>query len=313
VNVATLFRKEAIEHQRKRIAARSDVLRISPGSTAWMFRILCAGLLVSLYFMVVGRLNEYATGPAVVRIDGRTTLAADRPALVSKVNVAPGDRVRLGDVLVQLYASEEAAEYEAASREFDDQLSKLLNRPDDEAAREALVSLRMRRDLARSRLDQRSLRAPHDGVVGDMRVRPGQMLEAGMSVLELVGEQASASVIAMLPGRYRPLLKLGAPLRFEIEGFHRRAQELVISSVADQVVGPAEAARYIGRDLSDAFPVEGPVVLVQAQLPADSFEAEGEHFQYAHGMHGRAETVVRNEPIAYAFLPGLRQWVERVW
>ncbi|MFT3924912.1 MAG: HlyD family efflux transporter periplasmic adaptor subunit [Myxococcales bacterium] len=311
--MATLFRKEAVEHQRKRMAARSDLLRISPGSTAWMFRILCAALLVSLFFMVVGKLSEYATGPAVVRIEGRTTLTADWPALVSKVRVAPGDRVKQGDLLVQLYASEEAAEFEAVSQEFNDQLSKLLNSPDDVTAREALVSLRMRRDLARSRLDQRSLRAPHDGVVGDVRVRPGQMLEAGMSVLELVGEQASATVIAMLPGRYRPLIKSGAAIRFEIEGFHRRTQELEISGVADQVVGPAEAARYIGKDLSDAFPVQGPVVLVQAQLPSDYFEAEGTRFQYAHGMHGRAETVVRDEPVAYAFLPGLRQWVERVW
>ncbi len=311
--MATLFRREAIEHQRKRMAARSELLRISSGSTAWMFRILCAALAVSLFFMVAGQLSEFATGPAVVRIDGRTTLTADRPALVSKVNVAPGDRVTQGTLLVQLYATEEAAEYEALSSEFNDQLSKLLNRPNDEVAREALVSLRMRRDLARSRLDQRSLRAPHDGIIGDVRVRPGQMVDAGMSVLELSGEQATATVIAMLPGRYRPLIKAGTPLRFEIEGFHRRAQELQISTIGDQVVGPAEAARYIGRDLSDAFPVQGPVVLVQAHLPFDYFEAEGERFDYAHGMHGRAETVVRNEPIAYAFLPGLRQWVERVW
>lgn len=311
--MANLFRREALEHQRKRMAARSDLLRISSGSTSWMFRILCAALVVSLFFMVVGKLSEFATGPAVVRIDGRTTLTADRPALVSKVNVAPGDRVTQGALLVQLYATEEAAEYEALSSEFNDQLSKLLNRPNDEVARESLVSLRTRRDLARTRLDQRSLRAPHDGIVGDVRVRAGQMVEAGMSVLELSGERATATVIAMLPGRYRPLIKPGSSLRFEIEGFHRRAQELQIETIGDQVIGPAEAARYIGRDLSDAFPVQGPVVLVQAHLSADSFEAEGERFQYAHGMHGRAETVVRNEPIAYAFLPGLRQWVERVW
>ena len=145
--------------------------------------------MISLFFVVVGKLSEYATGPAVVRIDGRTTLTADRPALVSKVRVAPGDRVKQGDLLVQLYASEEAAEFEAVSQEFNDQLSKLLNSPDDLAAREALVSLRMRRDLAKSRLDQRALRAPHDGVVGDVRVRAGQMVEAGMSVLELAGDQ----------------------------------------------------------------------------------------------------------------------------
>jgi hypothetical protein len=117
----------------------------------------------------------------------------------------------------------------------------------------------------------------------------------------------------MLPGRYRPLIKAGANMRFEVEGFQRRAQEIQITSVSDQVVGPAEAARYLGREISDAFPVEGPVVLVQAELAQSYFEAEGERFDYAHGMHGRAETVVRNEPVAYAFLPGLRQWVERVW
>jgi hypothetical protein len=98
-----------------------------------------------------------------------------------------------------------------------------------------------------------------------------------------------------------------------MDGFQRRAQEIEISSVGDQVVGPAEAARYLGKDLADAFPLQGPVVLVQAQLAETYFDAENERFQYAHGMHGRAETVVRNEPVAYAFMPGLRQWVERVW
>ena len=40
--MSSLFRPEAIEHQRKRMSARSELLRISSGSTAWMFRILCA-------------------------------------------------------------------------------------------------------------------------------------------------------------------------------------------------------------------------------------------------------------------------------
>jgi membrane fusion protein (multidrug efflux system) len=310
--MATLFRREAVEHQQKK-TSRSELLRISDGATAWMFWILCAALVVSLFFMSIGRLNEYATGPAIIRIDGRTSVTADRAALVAAVLVSPGDRVKQGQVLVQLFASEEAAELEAVAQEFDDQLLKLLSKPEDGAAREALVSLRTRRELSRSRLEQRSLRAPHDGTLGDVRVRPGQMVEPGMSVLELSGDQVTATVLAMLPGRYRPLLKSGSTLRFEMDGFQRRAQEIEISSVGDQVVGPAEAARYLGKDLADAFPVQGPVVLVQAQLAETYFDAENERFQYAHGMAGRAETVVRNEPVAYAFLPGLRQWVERVW
>lgn len=310
--VRQLFRREAIEHQAAR-SARADVLRISPSSTAWAMRLLTVALIAAVYFVAVGRVNEYASGPALIRIDGRTALSTSHAALVSSVEVAPGDHVEEGAILVRLYASEEAAELEAATREFDDQLVKLMQRPDDATAREALVTLRTRRELARSRLEQRTLRAPHRGVVADVRVRPGQLLEPGVSVLELRGEQAEGSIVAMLPGRYRPLLKAGAKLRFELDGFQRRTQELIVDDVGDQIVGPAEAARYLGRDMADALQLTGPVVLVQAKLPAGTFEADGEQFQFAHGMHGKAETIVRNEPVAYAFLPGLKQWVSRVW
>jgi membrane fusion protein (multidrug efflux system) len=310
--VRQLFRREALEHQAAR-TARAEVLRIAPSSTAWISRLLVVALAVALFFVCVGRVNEYASGPALVRIDGRTALSSSHAALVSSVDVKPGDHVEEGAVLLKLFSSEEASDLEAATREFDDQLVKLMQRPNDAAAREALVTLRTRRELARARLEQRSLRAPHRGVVGDVRVRPGQLIEPGVAVLELRGDRADTSVVALLPGRYRPLLKPGAKLRFELDGFHRRAHELTVEDVGDQIVGPAEAVRYLGREQADALQLQGPVVLVQASLPSGSFEADGERFEFAHGMHGKAETIVRNEPVAYAFLPGLKQWVERVW
>jgi membrane fusion protein (multidrug efflux system) len=312
MGVRQLFRREAVEHQARR-SARAESLHIAPSSTAWIYRLLCAALLCALFFVVVGRLHEYASGPALVRMNGRTALSANHSALVNSVEVAPGDRVEQGAVLVRLYSSEEASDLEAATREFDDQLLKLMQQPGDVTAREALVALRTRRELARSRLEQRTLRAPHDGVVADVRVRPGQLIEPGVSVIELRGDQADGDVVAMLPGRYRPLLKPGAKLRFELDGFQRRAHELTVQDVGDQIVGPQEAARYLGRDMADVVALSGPVVLVHATLPGASFEADGEHFQFAHGMHGKAETIVRSEPLAYAFLPGLKQWVNRVW
>ncbi len=307
-----LFRREAIEHQSAR-TARAEMVRIAPRSTAWAMRLLVVAMVVALFFLSVGRVNEYASGPALVRIDGRTSLSSSRPALVQSIEVRPGDRVEEGDVLLQLFSSEEAADLESATREFDDQLVKLMQRPNDATAREALVTLRTRRELARARLDQRSLRAPHRGTVGDVRVRPGQLVEPGVAVLELRGDQADTNVVALLPGRYRPLLKPGAKLRFELDGFHRRAHELVVKEVGDNIVGPTEAVRYLGREQADALQLQGPVVLVQASIPSGNFEADGERFEFAHGMQGKAETIVRNEPVAYAFLPGLKQWVERVW
>jgi multidrug efflux pump subunit AcrA (membrane-fusion protein) len=305
-----LFRREAIEHHAQG-GAKAELLRIAPDSTAGVLHLLCAAMVLAVVFGSFGRLNEYASGPAVVRMDGRTSITASSAALVSEVLVVPGRAVKEGDVLARLYATEEAAELEAASREFDEQLLKLLHHPEDGVAREALVSLRTRRELARARLDQRTLRAPHRGVVSDVRVRAGQLVEPGMSVVELEGEHATATVVALLPGRYRALLKKGAVLRFDLDGFQQRAQELPITDIGDQIVGPTEAARYIGRELADAFQITGPVVIVHAALPNATFRADAERFRFAHGMHGKAETIVRNEPIAYAFVPGLKQWVQQ--
>jgi multidrug resistance efflux pump len=311
--VRQLFRREAIEHQAAR-TARADMLRIAPRSTEWLMRLLAVALVAALFFVIVGRVHEYATGPALVRIDGRTALSSSRASLVRSVEVKPGDHVEEGDVLLQLYSSEEASDLEAATREFDDQLVKLMQRPNDATAREALVSLRTRRELARARLEQRSLRAPHRGVVGDVRVRAGQLIEAGLSVIELRSDHADGKVVALLPGRYRPLIKPGAKLRFDLDGFQRRGHELIVEDVGDQIVGPTEAVRYLGREQADSLPqFTGPVVLVEASLPSGSFDADGERFEFAHGMQGKAETIVRTEPVAYAFLPGLKQWVERVW
>lgn len=306
-----LFRNEAVAHQRAR-GLHAEALAIDPRATRWGFPLVCAGAAAVIAFLSLGRLSEYASGPAFVQLEGRTALSATVTGLVTKVYVKPGDRVEEGDELVRFHASDEAAELRAASNEFDNQLAKLLLRENDPATREALVSLRSRRELAQQRADQRTLLAPHGGFVGDVRVRESQLVEPGMRVLDLQDSAASATLIALLPGRYRPLLRAGHALRFEVDGFHQRAHEFVVSRVGDQVLGPGEAARYVGRDLADAFAIPGPVVLVQASLPSTSFVVEGQRYEFASGMFGLAEAVVRDEPIAYAFIPGLRPWVERV-
>lgn len=308
---APLFRPEAIEHQRAR-GTRAELIVLDARATSWGFRLLLAGMLALLAFIALGRVNEYATGPAFVQLDGRTTLTATDEGLVTAVAVKPGDRVEVGDELVRFHASAEVAELSAATKQFESQLAKLLLRPDDAVSREALVELRARRDLAQERRDRRVLRAPHAGVVGDVRVSAGQLVDPGLRMIELQGPASAGTVIALLPGRYRPMLRAGDTLRFAADGFHELTHELVVSRVGQQIVGPAEAARFVGRDLADAFSIEGPVVLVQANLPATSFALDGQRYDFSSGLFGKAEAVVRNEPIAYAFVPSLKQWVERL-
>lgn len=67
-NPAQIFRREAVEHQGAGTQEGGAVLRLAPSWTAWAFWLLLA--VVGFYgaFALVGRVSEYASGPAVVRL-----------------------------------------------------------------------------------------------------------------------------------------------------------------------------------------------------------------------------------------------------
>jgi multidrug efflux pump subunit AcrA (membrane-fusion protein) len=306
-----LFRREAIDAQRVRVS-QGEALTLDPSANAWGFVMLCVGIGFTVFFAWAGHINEYASGPAFVQLEGGTSLTATLPGLVNHVAVKPGDRVHAGDELLRFHSADELSELQAATREFDDQLAKLLLRPDDAASREALVTLRARRDVAEQRLSQRTLRAAADGVVADVRVREGQVVEQGVRLIDLQSVASNASITALLPGRYRPMLHAGDKLRFHVDGFQHVTQEIEIDNVGEQIVGPNEARRFVGRDLSDAFAINGPVVLVSAKLPNSYFEMDGQRYDYASGMFGKAEVSVRSERIVYAFVPSLKSWSESI-
>ena len=307
-----LFRPQAIEFHRQG-GARGDVVQLTPRSLFWSHWMLVLLAACVLYIAFVGQIDEHAAGPAIVRVEALHEVTAARGAVAARVEVTPGQHVRAGDVLLRMHSAAESAELDTALRELDDQLAKLLRDPGDRAARESIVSLRARRDLAQKNLERQTLTAPFDATVGDVRVKAGQLVEPGVALLTLLGEESGSRLTALLPGRYRPLLARGMTLRFRADGFTREVHELVIDRVGDQSIGPSEALRFLGRDSVDVLAVSGSVVLVEARLPASEFESEGQTYRFHHGMQGWAETAVRRDSIAYTFIPGLRQLVDNVF
>ncbi|HEX7481274.1 MAG TPA: HlyD family efflux transporter periplasmic adaptor subunit [Polyangiales bacterium] len=301
---ASIFRDEAVAHHARR-GVQGDVLHLTPGAFFWVHRVLVGMALAAVVFACVGQIDEYATGPAVVRVQGRTEVTAPSGEVVEQVAVSPGDRVQAGDVLLRFAASVESSELQTVEDELADRLAAVLRDPVDAAAREAVASLRSRRDLARARVARKVLCAPHAGVVGDVRIRAGQLVEPGMPVVTLLAEHADAEVTALLPGQYLPLLVSGQKLRLTLDGFERDVQSLRIERVGDQIIGPNEAARFLGRELGDAFPLQGPVVLVHARLAAPTFRSGQRDYRFYHGMHGRAEAAVRTQSVLRSLLPSL--------
>jgi len=284
-----------------------EVLRLTPRWTSWTFGLLVGVFVVAALYAILGTMDEYATGVAIVRVDGRTPLSAKQAGVVESVEVQPGQRVAAGDVLVRFHG--DVAEAERLDQEFELTLIKTLANPADEGARSALTTLRAARDLAHNRLEEQLIRAPAPGVVSDVRIHAGQSLAGGDPVLSLVTAEAAFRVTAILPGQYRPRLKPGMKLRLEMSGYHYAYREVIIDSIGDDVVGPAEIRRALGPQLGDTLPISGPVVLVQARLPSRSFVSQGREYAYFEGMQGSAEARVGSESIAVALIPGLKAFL----
>lgn len=299
-----IFRREAVQYH-VNASRQSHLLRFEPLWARLAYSLLLVTCGVALLYSIVARVDEYAGGVAVIESEGRVDIIAHTGGTVASVNVRPGQRVEPGQLLARLYAAGEAAELERIEQELELKMIELLLDPGDPGVRSTIVSLDAQRDLAASRLEERSLRAPHTGIVNDVRIRAGQDLQAGDVALSLLGERAGFRVIAVLPGQYRPLIRPGMSLRLELLGFPYAYQTVAIEHVSDEVVGPAEVRRYLRQPISDALQAPGPVILVEASLPGRSFSVQGRELGFHEGMMARAEVSVRSERIIATLIPGL--------
>jgi biotin carboxyl carrier protein len=306
-----IFRREALE-QYQHTDEQRDPLMLSPAWTRWTYWLLLSGLVGALVFSLLFEVHEYASGPAVVWMGGRTDVTATAAGTVRSVEVRAGQPVAAGQVLVRFDQAQEGAELARMEQEFELQLVKRLHDPADAAAEQALISLNAQLQLARARVRERTVTAPAAGVVADVRVRPGQYLSPGQALLAIVRGKADPEVLVMLPGEYRPQLTRGMPIRFEISGYRYAYQKLRLDAVDDEIVGPTEARRYLGPEIGDALTLNGPVVLLRAHLSGPAFRSEGKTYLYHNGMHGQAEVQVRSEKILVTLVPGLKPVFDRL-
>jgi len=304
-----IYRQEAVDHHAG-FRTEGEVLLILPGWTRWTYRLLLGVVTGAFVFLAFGSVSHYAEGPAIIRADERLAVTAAQAGIVATVRVAPGMRVARGDVLVRFRSTDEEGQLASLQHEFDAALVRMLSNPLDQAARQAVGALRAQRELLDVRLGERVLRAPEAGRVGDVRVRPGQNVTPGELVASIARDQASFSVLALLPGQQRPELRPGMPLRLEITGHAYAYQTLTIDRIDDEVVGPYEVRRMLGPEISDSIPVAGPVVLVRARLADTGFVSAGRRYGYFDGMHGAAQAKVRSERLVTVLLPGLKALTE---
>jgi len=303
------FSREALSHYLEGSAAGS-LLRLSPTWARVSYWLIVGAIATAILGVCVIRVNEYAVGPAVVQFPGRTDVISRAAGTVVEVLVQPGQRVQSGSPMARLDAQPEFAELEKLHREFELQLIRILEEPANQAARTDLASVRAQHESAQTRVDERWIRAPEAGVVGSLRVRAGQSLKSGDLVATINGRRARSEIVALIPGQYRPRLRLSMPLRLELNGFAFAYQDFTLDDIGEQLLGPSEAGRYLGSDIADALSTTGPTVVVRASLASASFAAEGNRYEYYDGMLGTANLLIGSRSILLSLIPGLDDLIE---
>ena len=300
------FRAQAVDAYSRR-PEHGQVVRVASSWTTWTYRLLLLSAVVAALYLCLVDVGHYATGVAVVRLGGRTEVTAVSDAHVAELLVTTGDAVEEGTPLVRLHDAEDAAELRRLEVELDVEMRNLLRDPADQEARRSVARLRGERERAILRGREHVLRATREGVVRDIRARPGQAVDAGDVLLSITREHDDPQLYALLPGDERPRLRPGMLLRVELDGYRDARQTLVVDRVHEDVVSPAEAIRLLGSAVGDGMELSGPVVMVMARLPADGFVSRGVRYRHHDGMRGDAEVLVRTTSIIEALIPALER------
>lgn len=301
-----VFRREAIDHMVRR-GVKGDVVRVHPAWINSAFWIVLAAMAAAAGFAAVAQVHQYAEGPAVVRVTGRSDLVAFDGGTVTAIEVGPGDQVAENQVLLRLHDTEQASRMRGLEAEFERKLIAYLQSPADPPVREALTALVSERESAQASLDARVIRAPHAGVVRAIMVGVGQRVEGGRTVISVAreGVPEGLAVVAFLPGADRPRLHKHQPLRLTLPGYRGAVVESKVTAISSEVMGAAEArAKFLGDRLGDSLPITGAVVVVEGMLPA-TFDADGHRYELHDSMVGRAEVRLESKSVLRTAIPGL--------
>ena len=133
----------------------------------------------------------------------------------------------------------------------------------------------------------------------------------GDVMLTVATEPRSLSLVALIPGHFRPQLEAGAQLRFELAGYQHTFQELRVDRLGQEIIVPREARRILGPDVAASALPQEPVFVVHAKLPETTFSIRSQTYRFYDGMAGTAHIRVDEEPILLRLLPALRRITER--
>ncbi len=306
----SLYRHEALEAHRGK-STEGAPIHISPVWVRRAYPLLVATVVLAAVFSIFIRVPTYSSGPGVVILEG-TTITAPAMGTVDQVLVSPGQAVNKGTILVKLQAAAEQDELTSAKADLDNWTRAYISEQSDDTIKKQLANAYTHYNTARSKLEQRTIRALKAGTVTDIRTRGGSLLNPGDQICTIVdADKTEPEIFAFLPVKDRPRLRPGMKLQVEIVGYTKIRELATITFVSREGMGSNEAAKILGQTLADAvrLPQNGSYVLVKAKLPGRTFKTDHYTLFYSHGMQAVTEVLIAEKPFLVTLFPALEKYI----
>ncbi|MCB1845841.1 MAG: efflux RND transporter periplasmic adaptor subunit [Halieaceae bacterium] len=168
-------------------------------------------------------------------------LSSESSGAVIAVDVASGDRVQRGDLLVTLNDSVEQASRENQQAALE--LARLLFDRDQQLIKQKSIPQsqydRSRADLdsaiaqlaeTEALLDNKRIRAPFAGTIGIVHVRVGSYLQPGDPVTALQ-DLSALEIDFTVPARHYPLLRLGQSVAVRVDALPKRVFAATLQAI----------------------------------------------------------------------------------
>ncbi|MEJ2310020.1 MAG: efflux RND transporter periplasmic adaptor subunit [Gammaproteobacteria bacterium] len=230
---------------------------------------------VIAYEVVDKAFSDRVEALGTLRANESVVLTASVTETVSAIHFDDGQRVKAGQLLVEMTSEEEHALLEeakvrVAEAERQYQRVKLLTK--QRTASESLYDER-KRDLEtaraslaalESRLADRLLRAPFDGVLGLRNISPGALVEPGDEITTL-DDDSVMKLDFSVPSVFLPNLQPGLRITASARAYGNRTFEGEVSGI-DSRVNPVTRSIQVRAILPNADRVLKPGVLMQVEL-----------------------------------------------
>lgn len=208
----------------------------------------------------------------------RVVLTANVTERIAALHFTEGQNVAAGDLLVALEQQEERAMIRAAEAVRDERQSAFdrtqqLSRRNFAAVsvvderRAALEQAEAELLVARSRLQDRNIRAPFAGRIGLRQVSPGTLVEPG-DPIAVLSDISMLKLTMTVPSRYLGRLQPGLPIRAHAQAFPGRTFDGTVE-VVDTAIDPVTRTAAVRALIPNEEGLLRPGLLIEVDLLAN--------------------------------------------